>query len=402
VKRIAGAVYTPALCGMLAVLSACDSQSPLQPAVGVDVAVDSAVYHLRSFFGSYQVDIRSTITNSSDHDIFIGQDCWDGPRLRRSDPADKRELLLGEYACAVSSQGSATPLRIAAGAQYTQTFKLSGSNSPQTRPPITIDDNTGSLAMTYALTDSAGKQIGSIASPAFTVVPPIPPPPGDTLRVTSGIGVRVIPDSVEISRGVDHAFVTTNVRVYNKRAETIGVSQCAWTIQQKEGVSWSIVAAAQCAGPPNDRMLQPGDSADFSMRIDDSQASQALYQREPLVTGTFDALMDVSTASGRQSIESNPFALFAGSFVLPDITGVISPNADNLSALVEEDPTDRGVGDRMTPKVDVLNLFSLIDRSAVHSGCVVSVWYDKTVPASGSYPQSVTASSAHIVRCPAS
>lgn len=383
---------------MLAILGACDSQSPVQPAVGVGVAVDSAVYHLRPFFSEYQIDIKSTIKNSSDHDIFIGQDCYDGPRLRRSDPSDKRELLLGAYACTEGSH--ATPLRIAAGAQYTQIFKLSGSNSSQTRPPITIDDNSGSVAMTFALTDSAGKQIGNIASPAFTVAPPIPRQPGDTLRVTSGIGVRVIPDSVVINRGRGHAFVSPNVRVYNGRSEAIGVSQCGLTIQQKEGVAWIVVGAAQCPGPVSDRVLQPGDSSDFSLGIDDSGESQVLYHREPLVTGTFDLILDISTASGRQSIESNPFALFATGFVLPDITGVISPNARDLSAFVEEDPTDRGVGDRMTPKVEVLNLFSLLARSTVQTGCVVSVWYDKTVPVTGSYPQSVTASSVRVVRCP--
>jgi hypothetical protein len=400
-KRIAGVRLTAVLSGVLAFLGACDSQSPVQPAAGVDVAVDSAVYHLQRFFSDYHVEIKSTITNSSDHDIFIGQDCGDGPRLRRSDPSDKRQLLLGEYACAASSQTTATPLRIAAGGQYTQTFKLDGSNSSQTRPPITIDDNTGSVAMTFSLTDAAGKVLANLASAAFTVVPPVPDPPGDTLRVTSGIGVREIPDSIIINRGKGHAFVTPNVRVYNRRSDPIGVSQCAMTIQQREGISWVVVASTQCPVSPLDRVLQPGDSSDFSLGLDDSSESQSLYNRQPLTSGTYDVALDVSIAGARQAIESNPFALFTSGFVLPNITGVLSPNTDNVSALVEEDPTDRGIGDRMTPKVQVVNLFSLIDRSAVHSGCVISVWYDKSIPPSGSYPQNVTASSAYIVRCPA-
>ncbi|MGH9418483.1 MAG: hypothetical protein ACRD3J_00800, partial [Thermoanaerobaculia bacterium] len=216
------------------------------------------------------------------------------------------------------------------------------------------------------------------------------------------IGLRVRNDSVLLSRGHDVSSALVNVRVYNRRSDPIAVSPCAWTMEQKEGASWVIVDAASCAGPTEDRVIQPGDSSDFVTRIDDAPELQALYNREPLSTGTYQVLLETSFAGDRQLIASNTFAVFVGGgFVLPDITGVITPIAgDSLSALVEEDPTDHGVGDRMTPKATIVNLFSLLDRSKARQGCVVSVQYDEWIPVLDTYPKSATAARASIVRCP--
>ncbi len=398
-----------ALYGLLVLLTACRSDPTVPrsvPIADVDVTVDSAVYHLKPFFASYHIYVKTTISNHSDHDIFIAQDCADGRHLRRADSADKRELLLGQYGCealavTASSIQASTPLRIPAGTVYTDTWDAFGSNSSETRPPITIDDNTGKLVMTYVLTDSTGTARTTIASNTFDVVPPVFQP-GDTLRVTSGIGLRVRNDSVLLSREHEVSNALVNVRVYNRRNDPISVNPCAWKMQQKEGASWAVVDAVSCAGPIDDQIIEPGDSSDFATRIDDAPQLQALYNREPLSTGTYDVLLEISFAGERHLIESNTFALFVGgSFVLPSITGVITPVAgDSLSALVEADPTDRGDGDRMTPKATIVNLFSLLDRSKARQGCVASVWYDELIPIAATYPVSATAKSAAIVRCP--
>ena len=47
-----------------------------------------------------------------------------------------------------------------------------GSNSSLTRPPITIENNTGELVFSYVFTDPFGNQIGRVNSAAFRVEPP--------------------------------------------------------------------------------------------------------------------------------------------------------------------------------------------------------------------------------------
>jgi hypothetical protein len=385
--------------GLLIIVGACSSDNAVSPITGVDVSVDSAVYHLQPFFSSYWINVRSTITNSSDHDIFISRSCYDGQRLVRADPADERQLLLGQYSCI--EEDAIPPLRIGAGTEYSYTWRVLGSNSSQTRPPITIDDNTGRLAVTFVLTDSFGRRLTTVASQAFDVVPPIPQENRDPVVVTSGIGLRIINDSVFSVRGADRSYATVNLRVFNRRSEAIAVAPCGWKIEQKEGASWNLVDAAHCPVQGDDRAIQAGDSSDFPLRIEDAPETRALYHREPLVTGVYHALIEASAGGDRFSAESNTFALFIGGYRLPDITGVITPSgSDSLSALVEEDPNDRGAGARTTLKTQVVNIFSLLDRSKAHEGCVVSVWYDPEVPVAATYPVVATANDARAVRCP--
>lgn len=85
---------TAALCSALAVLSACNSDTSVDPAAGVAITVDSSVDHLQQFFGSYEINVKSTVANRSDHDIFIAQNCRNGRRLRQSDPAEERQRYL--------------------------------------------------------------------------------------------------------------------------------------------------------------------------------------------------------------------------------------------------------------------------------------------------------------------
>jgi len=294
---------------------ACNADRTVDPAVGVDVTVDSAVYHLQPYFSWYWIEVKSSITNNSDHDIFIGQNCWTGQHVRRADATDKRQLLLGEYGCI--EEELARPLRIEAGKQYANTWKVWGSNSPQTRPPITIDDNTGTMVMTFVLTDSAGKPIGRIASRTFDVVPPVPQGERDTLRITSGIGLSVNPDSVVMNHGSDHSYVNVNLRVHNFRPDAIAVDPCSWRVELRVNGAWQLAYAGHCLGPGNDQVVNARDSVDVAFRIEDSADRQASFHRGPIVTAVGRVFIDVSAGNERLNAESNSFALFATGFVLP-------------------------------------------------------------------------------------
>ena len=151
-------------------LVACASEKPFDPS-GVNVAVDSAVYHLQPQPGHYwyQINLTLTLVNNKNYDVFVSKDCgsW---RLARADESDKTYLYLGSYGCIESPRQA--PLDLAPGQRFSRSFTLAGSNSPDTRPPITIENNTGTLVFEYVLTDPDGRPAGRARSAPFRVEPP--------------------------------------------------------------------------------------------------------------------------------------------------------------------------------------------------------------------------------------
>lgn len=159
--------------GMIAVLASCASERPFDPS-GLSVNVDSAVYHLQPQQGHtwYQINLTFTIVNNKDYAVFLGQYCgsWS---IDRADEADKTPLYLGEYGCALTGgPGSPQPITLAPGEKFSRTFRVTGSNSPDTRPPITIENNTGTLVFSWGLTDDFGTPVGVARSAPFRVEPP--------------------------------------------------------------------------------------------------------------------------------------------------------------------------------------------------------------------------------------
>jgi hypothetical protein len=219
------------------------------------------------------------------------------------------------YACI--EERPAKPLRIEAGGRFVDRWKVWGSNSPQTRPRITLEDHTGMMVMTYVLTDSAGRGTGTLTSHPFDVVAPVPPANRDTLRVTSDIGLRVIPDSVVVNHGGDRSYATVNLRIYNRRLGAIDLDRCSWRVEEKNGSTWQTIDAAHCAASNDILTLAAGDSADFSFRIEDSPDLQAGFHRGALVTGLSRVVIAASAGAERLTLESNTFALFANGWVLP-------------------------------------------------------------------------------------
>ena len=153
-------------------LLACQSNEPFDPS-GVKVSVDSTVYHLQSMQGNawYQINLTFTIVNNKSYDVFLAQDCgsWN---LGRADESDTTRLGLGSYACFAMDVGRAAPLTLAPGEQFSGSFRLTGSNSSLTRPPITIETNTGTLVLSWWLTDPDGRPVGRARSSPFRVEPP--------------------------------------------------------------------------------------------------------------------------------------------------------------------------------------------------------------------------------------
>lgn len=151
-------------------LTSCASSEAFDPS-GVRLSVDSTAYHLRPQAGHYWYEINLTVTvvNDKSYDVFVSQDCgsW---RLARADESDKTELYLGSYGCIEGPRQA--PLIVAPGKSFSRSFTLSGSNSPDTRPPITIENNTGTLVFEYVLTDPSGIPVGRARSTPFRVEPP--------------------------------------------------------------------------------------------------------------------------------------------------------------------------------------------------------------------------------------
>ena len=153
------------------ILTSCESDRSFAPTSSVAIKTDSAVYHLQAMAGGawFQIYLSVTVVNDSDHDVFIGRDCGDW-RLARADETDKTYLYLGSYGCTEASRQQ--PIDIAPGERFSESLRLTGSNSDLTRPPITIENNTGTLVFSYVFTDPFGNQIGRVNSAAFRVEPP--------------------------------------------------------------------------------------------------------------------------------------------------------------------------------------------------------------------------------------
>lgn len=153
-------------------VTACRSTilDPSLPGRGVEIVVDSAVYHLQPRGTNlFQVNIAVTVINDGDHDVYLGQYCG-YYAVRR---ADGSATELGAYACAVpGGVALPAPIRIPAGTRYTKTFNLVGTIQPQAGPPITLDDNIGKVKFVYGFTNPLGTEIITIESAPFTVLPP--------------------------------------------------------------------------------------------------------------------------------------------------------------------------------------------------------------------------------------
>lgn len=156
---------------IMTLLTSCEADRGFAPASSVAIRTDSSVYHLQSMAGGvwYQIYLTVTVVNDSDRDVFVGRDCGDW-RLARADETDKTELYLGSYGCIEGSRQQ--PIDIAPGKTFSESFRVTGSNSEFTRPPITIENNTGTLVFSYMFTDPFGNQIGRVNSAAFRVEPP--------------------------------------------------------------------------------------------------------------------------------------------------------------------------------------------------------------------------------------
>ena len=151
-------------------LIACASEKPFDPS-GVNVAVDSAVYHLQPMQGNawFQINLAVTVVNDKNYDIFVDRDCGNW-RLARADETDKTYLYLGSYGCIEGPRQA--PLVLSPGKSFTEKFRLTGSNSDRANPPITIENNTGTLVFEYVLTDPDGRPAGRVRSAPFRVEPP--------------------------------------------------------------------------------------------------------------------------------------------------------------------------------------------------------------------------------------
>jgi hypothetical protein len=153
-------------------LASCHSEEGVVPTRGLAVTVDSAVYHLQPWPGGYAINLTATVVNDSDRDVFLSQDCGNWA-LARADKADTTALFLGDYGCALISNSLHQPRVIASGQRYSRSFRMTGSNSPLTFPPITIDNNTGTLVFWYQFTDPTGRPAGRVHSLPFRVEPPL-------------------------------------------------------------------------------------------------------------------------------------------------------------------------------------------------------------------------------------
>lgn len=150
-------------------LGSCDGPTDFTPRRGVAIMVDSSAYHLSPASDGYAITLTATIVNDSDRDLFLSQDCgsW---RLARASESDKTTLYLGAYECIEGQRQQ--PVAIAAGDEYSRTFRLTGTNSPLTRPRITIENNTGTLVFWYTFTNPSGDSRVNVHSAPFSVVPP--------------------------------------------------------------------------------------------------------------------------------------------------------------------------------------------------------------------------------------
>jgi hypothetical protein len=74
-------------------------------------------------------------------------------------------------------------------------------------------------------------------------------------------------------------------------------------------------------------------------------------------------------------------------------------SAERPLVWVEADPSDPTVNGRMTPKAEISNFLGVKGREGARKGCVVSVWYDYSMPVVDMYPEIAVAESVAVVRC---
>jgi hypothetical protein len=152
--------------------TACESSlapSDYLPTKGVEVVVDSAVYHLQPATYGWYVNVTASVVNNSDRDVYLSQDCgwWHLDRPNRTDPY----LELGAYACFADATTRPAPVLVAAGDRYTQTFKLLGDIQLQANPQILLANNIGPVVFSFGFTDPFVTKSASVASTPFQVLP---------------------------------------------------------------------------------------------------------------------------------------------------------------------------------------------------------------------------------------
>lgn len=158
---------------LVAISSACEgSLAPddYLPRKGVEIVVDSAVYHLQTSTYGWYINVAASVVNGSDQDIYLSQDCgyWGVSRPSNSDSY----LVLGAYDCAAGGLARPAPRLIAAGDRYTETFKLHGGIELQARPQILLENNIGPVLFRYMFTDPLATKGVSVKSTPFQVLPP--------------------------------------------------------------------------------------------------------------------------------------------------------------------------------------------------------------------------------------
>ena len=159
---------------VMGIATACDaSLAPPDylPGKGVEVVVDSAVYHLQTGTpGGWFINVTASVVNGSDQDVYLWQDCgwWDLERPNSSDPY----LELGAYACAMDTYTRPAPILVAAGDRYTQTFNLRGDIQLQARPQVLLANNVGPVMFRFYFTNPLLTKSASLTSTSFEVLPP--------------------------------------------------------------------------------------------------------------------------------------------------------------------------------------------------------------------------------------
>jgi hypothetical protein len=145
------------LVGAAAGVVACTD--PVSPLSSVTISVDSTTYHIKPEAGGlwYHFTLTATITNGSDQDVLLSRMC--GNRQLSRPAGDTVDLVMGQYGCTWDTQPPAQV--IPAGSSFTETWNVTGSNSPQTRPRIEMKHLTGPVELRYWIAAEQSK-LGSV------------------------------------------------------------------------------------------------------------------------------------------------------------------------------------------------------------------------------------------------
>lgn len=150
------------------VVAAC--RSATAPYADVSVTVDSAAYHLQPKTGYYTITLTATIANKSGRDIYLSRFC-PATSLRRPDGYSSR-LEFGQLACAASVSSPPPPtLTLSPGAIHRESFALVGSEQPQAKPKITMQDLTGPAVFGFVVSTDL-RRFEGVMSPTFVLQPP--------------------------------------------------------------------------------------------------------------------------------------------------------------------------------------------------------------------------------------